>query len=266
MAGERGTMGAYGGGFPGFGQSEGPESASPYATATAAAAGVISEAERAAQERAAAYQLEAQRNAEAERRFYEQQVGALRGLERGAIERFAAARAPQEAAVAALGQRAGTLEGGAALQGVQQARERAQAQAMVAARTPYGGKGASPEAAILGGAIGAAPAAQFGALEQEAAARQAAYLRGVQQLGAGLMTEAEQRRLTEQEMMRDMQARFLAAQQIAAANQERRAAQEQQRLGAFGTAIGTVLGGFVGGPAGAAAGGKMGGSISGGKQ
>jgi len=204
---------------------------------------------------------QAQRDAEAERAAYEQQVGALRGLERGAIERFAAARAPQEAAIAALGQRAATLEGGAALQGVQQARERAQAQAMVAARTPYGGKGASPEAAILGGAIGAAPAAQFGALEQEAAARQAAYLRGVQQLGAGLMTEAEQRRLTEQELLKDMQARFLAAQRIAAGQQERSAASRQAQMGQLATVGGTILGTAVGGPAGGAIGAKVGGSL-----
>ena len=91
--------------------------------------------------------------AEEERRAYEEQIGKLRAMPGQQIERMFAARAPQEAAVAALGQRAATLEGGAALQGVQQARERAQAQAMVAARTPYGGKGASPEAAILGGQI-----------------------------------------------------------------------------------------------------------------
>lgn len=211
-------------------------------------------------------QRQAQKDAEAERAAYEQQVGALRGLERGAIERFAAARAPQEAAVAALGQRAGTLEGGAALQGVQQARERAQAQAMVAARTPYGGKGAAPEAAILGGAIGAAPAAQFGALEQEAAARQAAYLRGVQQLGAGLMTEAEQRRLTEQELLKDMQARFLAAQRIAAGQRQQTEASHQAQMGQLASIGGTILGTAVGGPAGGAIGGKVGGSIGGGMQ
>lgn len=206
-------------------------------------------------------QRQAQQDAEAERIAYEQQAGALRGLERGALERFAEARAPQEAAVAALGQRAGTLEGGAALQGVQQAREGAQARAMVAARTPYGGKGASPESAILGGAIGAAPAAQFGALEQEAAARQSAYLRGVQQLGAGLMTEAEQRRLTEQELLKDMQARFLAAQRIAAGQQQQAAASRQAQYGQLATIGGTILGTAVGGPAGGAIGGKVGGSL-----
>ncbi len=191
------------------------------------------------------------------------------GLERlqgEQTQRFAQAAAPQEAAVAALGQRAGTLEGGAALQGVQQARERAQAQAMVAARTPYGGKGAAPEAAILGGAIGAAPAAQFGALEQEAAARQAAYLRGVQQLGAGLMTEAEQRRLTEQELLKDMQARFLAAQRIAAGQRQQTEASHQAQMGQLASIGGTILGTAVGGPAGGAIGGKVGGSIGGGMQ
>lgn len=205
---------------------------------------------------------EEQRKAqEAELAAYQAQIGGLRGIERGATERFAAARAPQEAAIAALGQRAATLEGGAALQGVQQARERAQAQAMVAARTPYGGKGASPEAAILGGAIGTAPAAQFGALEQEAAARQGAYLRGVGALGAGLMTEAEQRRATEQELLRDMQARFLAAQRIAAAKQEQVAASQQAEKGRTTQAFGAGLGFLAGGPLGAAAGAKAGGSI-----
>lgn len=203
------------------------------------------------------------RDKEAERAAYQQQIGALRGLQAGTVERFAAARAPQVAAVEALGQRAGTLEGGAAMMASQQALEAAQARSLVAARTPYGGKGASPEAAILGGQIGQAQAQAMGALEQEAAARQAAYLRGVQALGAGLMSEAEERRLIEQEQIRDMQARFLAAQRIAAGQQERAAASRQQQMGAMAQLGGTILGAAVGGPAGAAIGGKVGGSLGG---
>lgn len=186
------------------------------------------------------------------------------GLERlqgEQTQRFAQAAAPQEAAVAALGQRAGTLEGGAALQGVQQARERAQAQAMVAARTPYGGRGAAPEAAILGGAIGAAPAAQFGALEQEAAARQAAYLRGIGSLGQMTLAEAEERRRAEEALMRDMQARYAAAMQQAAYDQQREAVEKQRTIGQIATVGGTILGAAVGGPAGASAGMKAGSSF-----
>ena len=221
-------------------------------------------AEQAARQRGAGYAFESQRNADEERRMYEEQMAALRGLQSGGEARMAAARAPQEAALQVLGERAGTLAGGPAMLANQQALEAAQVRSMVAARTPYGGKGGAPESAILGGQIGQAQAGAIGGLEQEAAARQAAYLRGIQQAGAGMLTEAEQRRLTEAELIKDMQLRFAAAQQIAAANQERRAAQEQQQLGAFGTAVGTVLGSFVGGPAGAAAGAKMGGSIGGG--
>lgn len=191
------------------------------------------------------------RDKEAERAAYQQQIGALRGLQAGTVERFAAARAPQVAAVEALGQRAGTLEGGAALLQTQAAREQAQARAM---QTP---------GAILGGQIGATAAGAMGALEQEAAARQAASVRGIQALGAGLMGEAEERRLIEQELMRDMQARFLAAQRIAAGQQERAAASRQQQMGAMAQLGGTILGAAVGGPAGAAVGGKLGGSFGG---
>lgn len=203
------------------------------------------------------------RDKEAERAAYQQQIGALRGLQAGTVERFAAARAPQVAAVEALGQRAGTLEGGAAMMAGQQALEAAQTRSMVAARTPYGGKGGAAESAILGGQIGQAQAQAMGALEQEAAARQAAYLRGVQALGAGLMSEAEERRLIEQEQIRDMQARFLAAQRIAAGQQEREAASRQQQMGAMAQLGGTILGAAIGGPVGAAIGGKVGGSFGG---
>lgn len=221
-------------------------------------------AARAARERAVGFGVEARRNAEEERRMFEEQMAALRGLRTGGEARMEAARLPQEAAVQVLGERAGTLEGGAALMQGQQALEAAQARSLVAARTPYGGKGAASESTILGGQIGAAQAGAMDAIAQEAAARQAAYLRGIQQVGAGMMTEAEQRRLTEAELIKDMQLRFAAAQQIAAANQERRAAQQQQQLGMIGTAAGTILGSFVGGPAGASAGAKLGGSLGGG--
>lgn len=191
------------------------------------------------------------RDKEAERAAYQEQIGALRGLQAGAAERFAAARQPQIAAVEALGQRAGTLEGGAAMLQAQAAREQAQASAMQ-----------SPSA-ILGGQVGQASAAAMGGLEQEAAARQAAYMRSVQALGAGLLNEAEERRLLEQEAQRDMQARFLAAQRIAAGQQERAAASKQAQMGAMGQIGGTILGFAVGGPAGAAIGGKAGGALGG---
>ena len=77
------------------------------------------------------------------------------------------------------------------------------------------------------------------------------------------MGEAEERRLIEQELMRDMQARFLAAQRIAAGQQERAAASRQQQMGAMYQLGGTILGAAVGGPAGAAVGGKLGGSFGG---
>lgn len=211
-------------------------------------------AARAARERAAGFGAEARRNAEEERRMFEEQMAALRGLRTGGEARMEAARLPQEAAVQVLGERAGTLEGGQALLQTQAAREQAQARAMQA------------PGSILGGQIGAAQAGAMDAIAQEAAARQAAYLRGIQQVGAGMMTEAEQRRLTEAELIKDMQLRFAAAQQIAAANEERRAAQKQQQLGMIGTAAGTILGSFVGGPAGASIGGKLGGSLGGGSR
>lgn len=190
-------------------------------------------------------------DAAAERAAYQEQMAALRGLQAGVTERFAEARQPQVAAVEALGQRAQTLEGGAAMLQTQAAREQAQARAMQ-----------SP-GAILGGQIGQTQAGAMGALEQEAAARQAAYLRGMQALGAGLTNEAEERRLLEQEAQRDMQARFLAAQRIAAGQQERAAASKQAQMGAMGQIGGTILGFAVGGPAGATIGGKAGGALGG---
>lgn len=195
--------------------------------------------------------------AEEEAAFYNQQLGAMRGLQLEASRRFREAREPMEGAVAALGERAGTLAGSQALIASQQAREQAQARAQAT-----GAPGA-----ILGGQIGQAAAQSYGGLEQEAAARQAASIRGIGALGEGLMTEAEQRRLTEQEIMRDLQARFLAAQRIAGAKREQ-AAQEKasflgRTFGALGTAAGAIGGAFIGGPAGAAAGASIGGSLGG---
>lgn len=203
--------------------------------------------------------------AEEEAAFYNQQLGAMRGLQLEASRRFREAREPMEGAVAVLGERAGTLAGSQALMQAQQSREQAQAALTVGSRTPYGGKGAGPEAAILGGQIGRVAAQSYGGLEQEAAARQAASIRGIGALGEGLMTEAEQRRLTEQEIMRDLQARFAAAQRISGAKREQ-AAQDKasflgRTFGAIGTAAGAIGGAFIGGPAGAAAGASIGGSL-----
>jgi hypothetical protein len=187
-----------------------------------------------------------------EEEFYRQQVAGLQAMQQGADARFAAARAPQEAAAGVLGERAATLGGSAAMMAGQQAAEAAQARAMVAGRTPYGGKGTGPEAAILGGQLGQAAAAQMGGLEQEAAARQAAYLRSVASLGQGLMSEAEARRATEQELLRDMQTRFLAAQRLAGAQREQQAQENAAGLGRIGTVGGAIIGGLAGIPAGPA--------------
>lgn len=193
--------------------------------------------------------------AEEEAAFYNQQLGAMRGLQLEASRRFREAREPMEGAVAALGERAGTLAGSQALIASQQAREQAQARAQAT-----GAPGA-----ILGGQIGQAAAQSYGGLEQETAARQAASIRGIGALGEGLMTEAEQRRLTEQEIMRDLQARFAAAQRISGAKREQAAQGKQAFLGrtfgAIGTAAGAIGGAFIGGPAGAAAGASIGGSL-----
>lgn len=187
-----------------------------------------------------------------ERKAYEQQIGALRAMQAGQEQRFAEARAPQVAAVEALGAGAQSLAGGAAMAQSQAAREAAQARAMAA------------PSAVLGGALGGVAAQSMQGLEQEAAQRQAAYMRGLQALGGGLVNEAEARRLTEQELLRDMQIRFAAAQRVAGAQRERAAQERQQQEGAFYQLAGTALGGMVGGPGGAAAGQKLGSRIGGG--
>ena len=177
-----------------------------------------------------------------EQAFYDQQMGGLRNLAANADTRFAAARAAQEGAVETLGERASTLQGSAALMAAQQAGENAQARAMVARRSPYGGKEAGPESAILGGQIGQAQAAQLGGLEQEAAQRQAAYLRGVGSLSQGLAGEASERRMTEAEIQRDMQLRFTAAQQLAAGQAEQQAKNNAAALGRAASVGGAILG------------------------
>lgn len=198
----------------------------------------------------------------AEQQAYQQQLGGLQNLVAGSPAQFAAARAAQERAVGVLGQQAATLEGSQAALAGQQAMNAAQARAMVAARTPYG-KAAAPEAAVLGGQIGAAQAASVGALEQEAAQRQAAYVRGLGALGAGTMNEVEQRRLAEQELLKDMQSRFLAAQRLAQGKQEQARAEDQARLGQAGSVAGAGLGFLVGGPAGIGVGANLGGKLGG---
>lgn len=169
-----------------------------------------------------------QRAQAAAKQRYEEQTGQLYDLLSQADRRFAPSRQAQEQAVAALGLRAQGAGTSAAAQAVQAQREAAVAQA-------------SPQA-ILGGQIGAAQARSMGALEQEAAAKQAAYLRGVQGLGAGLMSEAEQRRAAEQEALRDIQVRFAAAQQFAASERDRQAAEAQKYLGAGLQLTSAVLG------------------------
>lgn len=193
-----------------------------------------------------------QATSDEERKAYEEQIGALRAMQAGQEQRFAEARAPQVAAVEALGAGAQSLAGGAAVARSQASREAAQADAVRA------------QSAVLGGALGTVAAQNMPALEQEAAQRQAAYMRGLQALGGGLVTEAEARRLTEQELMRDMQIRFAAAQRVAAAQRERTAQERQQQEGAFYQLAGTALGAMVGGPGGAAAGQKLGSRLGGG--
>lgn len=174
----------------------------------------------------------ARRGKELEQQRYEEQMARLRGLIGETDQRFAPARTGQEAAVAALGQRAAGLAGGPAVQAVQ-----AQREAAMGLATPQ---------AILGGQIGAAQRGAMMGLEQEAAARQAAYLRGVQALGAGLMTEAEQRRAAEAEALQDIQTRYAAAQRFAAGELERQAQQRQGALGGLMAFGGSLLGSAAG--------------------
>lgn len=198
----------------------------------------------------AEYLTKAQDYKAEERAAYEEQIGGLRGMQAGLTERFAQARGPQEEAVAALGGRAARIDESRAAAQMAAQREALQARAS--------------QAQILGGQIGAQQGASMNALEQEAARRQGAYLQGLAALGAGTVTEAEQRRATEAELLRDMQARFLAAQQIAGGKQARAAAAEAERMGALYGAGGAALAFMTGNPAMAAqafqAGSKLGGT------
>jgi hypothetical protein len=175
----------------------------------------------------------ANQEADPERVLYQTAMGGLERLQREQTAAFQAAQAPQEAAVAALGQRAATLEGGAAQMAAQQGLEAAQRSA--------------PMGAILGGQIGQAQAQQIGGFEQEAAARQAAYLRGVGALGTATMAEAEERRRVEQAMLQDIQARYAAAMQQAQFQRESEAADRQRTnaaiLGAVGSGFSMLAGG-----------------------
>lgn len=179
--------------------------------------------------------------ADPSRVLYQTGMGGLEQLQREQTQRFEAARAPQTQAVDVLGQRAQTLEGGQAMLANQQALEAAQVRSMVAARTPYGGKGGAAESAILGGQIGQAQAQAMGALEQEAAARQAAYLRSVGALGSAATQEAEERRRVEQVMLQDLQARYAAAMQQAQYERQREADERARIQGATVGAISTGL-------------------------
>lgn len=149
--------------------------------------------------------------ADPSRVLYQTGMGGLEQLQREQTQRFEAARAPQMQAVDVLGQRAQTLEGSQAMLQAQAAREQAQARAMQ-----------SPSA-ILGGQIGAAAAPAMAGLEEQAAARQAAYVRGLGALGTAATQEAEERRRLEQVMLQDLQARYAAAMQQAQAERQREA-------------------------------------------
>lgn len=163
--------------------------------------------------------------ADPSRVLYQTGMGGLEKLQREQTARFQAARAPQAQALGVLGQRAQTLEGGQAMMQAQQAREAAQARAMQAPQ------------AILGGQIGAQAAQGIGGLEQEAAARQAAYLRGIGGMGQALGAEAEERRKLEAVMLQDLQARYAAAMQEAQQQRMREADEQARREGAFLQAV-----------------------------
>jgi hypothetical protein len=175
--------------------------------------------------------------ADPSRVLYQTGMGGLEQLQREQSQRFQAARTPQTQAVDVLGERAATLEGGQAMLQTQAAREQAQASAMAAGRTMYGNREAGPEAAILGGQIGAAAAPSMAGLQEEAAARQAAYVRGVGALGAATTQEAEERRRVEQVMLQDLQARYAAAMQQAQYERQREAEERARLQGAFMQAI-----------------------------
>ena len=167
--------------------------------------------------------------ADPSRVLYQTGMGGLEQLQREQTARFEAARAPQAQALGVLGQRAQTLEGGQAMMQAQQAREAAQARAMQAPQ------------AILGGQLGAMAAQGIGGLEQEAAARQAAYLRGIGSMGQALGAEAEERRKLEAAMLQDLQARYAAAMQEA---QQERMREADERARTQAAIVGAVSSGL----------------------
>lgn len=173
--------------------------------------------------------------ADPSRVLYNTGMQGMEQLQREQTQRFEAARAPQTQAVDILGQRAQTLAGGPAMLQSQAAREAAQARAVAA------------PSAVLGGALGGMAAQSMGGLEQEAAARQSAYFRGLSALGAGTMQEAEERRKLEAVMLQDLQARYAAAMQQAQAERMReaneRARTEAALFGAIGSGISMAAGG-----------------------
>lgn len=183
---------------------------------------------------------------------YQARFGQLVGMARGADQMFEAERARQTGAVQALGQRAATMQQSAALANLRANEDMMQRQAA-----------AAPQA-VLSGAIGQQTGRGLGAIEQEAAQRQAAYVRGLQSLGAGLMSEAEQRRAIENEIQRDLQVRFAAAQQLAAGQAQQQREEGRGALGRWFGAGGAILGGLLGGPLGAAVGYGVGSKAGGG--
>lgn len=172
----------------------------------------------------------ANEEADPSRVLYETGMRGMEQLQREQTQRFEAARAPQVQAVDVLGQRAQTVGGSAAMLQSQAAREAAQARAMAA------------PSAVLGGALGGVAAQSMQGLEQEAAQRQAGYMRGISALGAGTMQEAEERRRVEQAMIQDLQARYAAAMQQAQAQRMREAADEERMRAAIVQGVGSGIG------------------------
>jgi len=189
-------------------------------------------------------------NMTAEEAMYRQGAQGLQNLAQSATAQFAPGAATQAEALRVLGQRAGNLQGSEAAQAAMAGREQAQAQAV--------------PAAILGGQLGAAGQGQALQLAREEQQRRAAYGQGIEQMGAGNIAEAEQRRLLEAAQLRDLQTRYAAAQGLAAQQRTREQQKEQQGWGTVASLGGAALGFALGGPAGAAAGMQVGNKLGGG--
>ena len=168
-----------------------------------------------------------------------QQQAALEGQQAGQEAQFAAGRAPLEQASAALGQNVATLQGGPAQMQMQAGLSAGEAGLLQARKTAMG-QHVDPTGAILGGHLGQQQAAGFGALSNEAEQGQRAYMQTIQALGQGAAGEAQQRRALEEERMRDLQARFATAQNIAAGQQQQTAAQKQADIATGFKVAGTV--------------------------